>query len=88
MCRALYSPRLLKSIAHLKAQKRTSLNPERRNAGQVSHSEFLSIDVVVNIDGIPARVTTEFLDELPLHPGSSKVGGEPMSMAVGGEPIL
>jgi len=59
-----------------------------RDALQVSETQLLLIDVVVDVDGLPPLIATQLLDRLPGHAVAAQVGGEPMPQAMRREVIL
>ena len=50
---------------------------------QVTSPQLFSINVIIDIDCLFANIAPQLLDEFTGHPRSAKVGGEPMTAAMG-----
>jgi len=59
-----------------------ALYPKLRYMGEVAFTKLLSIDMIVDIDGLFSHVAPKPLDEFARHPRPSEVGGEPVAATV------
>ena len=49
---------------------------------QVTLAELLAVYMVVNVDGLPPRISPELLDELPGHTRAPQMSSEPVPAAM------
>lgn len=56
--------------------------------GQIALPQILFIDVIIDIDGLPASVSAQLFDEIPGHASPEKMSDEPVATTMGREPLL
>ena len=63
-------------------------DPQLRYMRQVALAKLLLIDVVIDIYGLAAGVSSKLLDEIPRHSRPEQVSHEPVAAAMRREPIF
>jgi len=55
------------------------------NCGKIGFPELFFVNMMIDIDGIPARIAAHLLDHLTWHAIASQLGGKPVPKIMGRE---